>query len=85
MTDIKNPMLLWIKGVLFLGLGILAACMLLLEAPHVKVALLLCVSVWAFCRAYYFAFYVIEHHVDPGFRYRGLFSLACTLTGRRTK
>ncbi len=30
--------------------------------------------VWAFCRAYYFAFYVIEHHVDPGYRFSGLIS-----------
>jgi hypothetical protein len=25
-----------------------------------------------FCRFYYFAFYVIEHYVDPGYRFSGL-------------
>jgi hypothetical protein len=25
-------------------------------------------------RAYYFAFYVIQHYVDPGYRFSGLFS-----------
>jgi hypothetical protein len=33
---------------------------------------LLAMSVWCFCRAYYFAFYVIEHYVDPGFHFSGL-------------
>ena len=35
-------------------------------------ALFLALTIWAFCRAYYFAFYVIEHYVDPGFKYAGL-------------
>jgi hypothetical protein len=25
-----------------------------------------------FCRSYYFAFYVIERYVDPGYRFSGL-------------
>jgi hypothetical protein len=33
------------------------------------------VAIWAFCRAYYFAFYVIERYIDPGFRFAGLSSL----------
>jgi hypothetical protein len=35
----------------------------------------LVVAIWAFCRAYYFAFYVVEHYVDPTYRYSGLLSL----------
>jgi hypothetical protein len=27
---------------------------------------------WGFCRAYYFAVYVIEHYIDPGRKYAGL-------------
>ena len=27
---------------------------------------------WGFCRAYYFAFYVIEKYVDRRFRFSGL-------------
>lgn len=30
------------------------------------------ITIWAFCRAYYFAFYVIEHYVDPHYRFAGL-------------
>jgi hypothetical protein len=37
---------------------------------------LLAIAVWAFCRAYYFAFYVIEHYVDPGYHLSGLGSFA---------
>lgn len=59
MTDITNPKLLWTKGVLFLGLALGAAALLVIEAPSLKVAALLAVSVWASCRAYYFVFGVM--------------------------
>jgi len=75
MTDITNPKLLWAKGALFLLLAIASAALLLLEAASLKVAVLLAVAIWAFCRSYYFAFYVIERYVDPGYRYSGLGSL----------
>jgi hypothetical protein len=44
---------------------------------------LLIIAVWAFCRFYYFAFYVIEHYVDPSYRYSGLASFARYLIRRR--
>jgi hypothetical protein len=34
--------------------------------------MLLAIAIWAFCRAYYFAFYVVEHYADPNFRFAGL-------------
>ena len=74
MTDIKNTKLLWIKGVLFLLIGLVSCVLLLLEAASLKVALLLALAVWAFCRAYYFAFYVIEHYADPSYRFSGVIS-----------
>ncbi|HZL90778.1 MAG TPA: hypothetical protein VFB96_20590 [Pirellulaceae bacterium] len=84
MTDIRSPWLLYAKGVLFLLLGILAAGILLSEHPRWKVAVLLGLSVWGFCRAYYFAFYVIEHYVDPSYKFAGLSSFAWyMLAGRR--
>ena len=72
MADITSPKLLWTKGALFLVLAIAASALLLAEAASLKVAVLLAVAVWGFCRAYYFAFYVIEHYVDPGYRFSGL-------------
>ncbi len=74
MKDLTNPRWIKFKGVLFLFVGIVSSLLLLLELPTLKVALLLALSVWCFCRAYYFAFYVIEHYVDPAFRFSGLFS-----------
>lgn len=76
MEDIKSPRLIWFKGGLFLVLGIGSAALLLIEAPTLSVGLLLAVTVWAFCRAYYFAFYVIERYVDSRYRFSGLVSFA---------
>ncbi len=74
MTDIKSPTLLYLKGGLMLAVGLLAAGLLIAEHPDLKTAVLLAVAVWGFCRAYYFVFYVIEHYIDPGYRYAGLMS-----------
>lgn len=75
MTDITSPKLLWIKGILFVILALIASTMLILEMPSLKVAALLGIAVWAFCRAYYFAFYVVENYIDPSFRFAGLGSV----------
>ena len=82
MNDLKNPKLIWMKGALFLALGVAAATLLLVETPTWRTALLVAVAVWAFCRAYYFAFYVIEHYVDPGYHFSGLWSCAIYLYRR---
>ena len=74
--NITNPRLLKLKGVLFLVLGLFSSGLLLAHAPDWKVALLLAMAVWAFCRFYYFAFYVLEHYADSRFRYAGLCDLA---------
>ena len=75
MGDIRDPRLLWFKGGLFLLLGLLSATLALALFPSVRLAVLLAIAIWAFCRAYYFAFYVIEHYADPSYRYSGLASL----------
>jgi hypothetical protein len=72
MGDLKNPKLIYAKGFLFLLMGFLAAGTLLLLHPDWRAAALLSLAVWSFSRFYYFAFYVIEHYVDPGFRFAGL-------------
>ncbi len=72
MGDIKNPKVIIAKGLLFVFLGRLAGLVLLLRAPGVAYAMLLGVTIWAFCRFYYFAFYVIQNCVDPQFRFAGL-------------
>ena len=74
MADIKNPAIIWTEGFLFLLLGVFASALLVVQAPSVTVVLLLALSIWAFCRFYYFAFYVIEHYIDETYRFSGLLS-----------
>lgn len=76
MKNLTNLKLIKVKGVLFLFLGLLSAALLLLEHPSFHVGVLLTVAVWSFCRFYYFAFYVIEHYVNPDYRFSGLLSFA---------
>jgi hypothetical protein len=72
MGDLTNPRVIKWKGVLFLVAGVLSSLLLLLDAPSLRDAALLLIAIWSFCRFYYFAFYVIEHYVDPSFRFSGL-------------
>ena len=83
MADLKNPKLIFAKGFLFLFIGVAASALVLIEAPSLRVGVLLALAIWGFCRFYYFAFYVIQHYVDPTFRFSGLlaFALYC-LRGR---
>ncbi|MCB1228327.1 MAG: hypothetical protein KDK99_21150 [Verrucomicrobiales bacterium] len=75
MRDLKSSRLMVAKALLFLLMGGMAGGLLLLEAGSWRAAALLGICVWAFCRAYYFAFYVIEHWIDPRFRFSGLGSV----------
>jgi hypothetical protein len=68
--------MLWLKGSLFVLLGLLASVLLIVQLPDIRYAALLALAIWSFCRAYYFAFYVIEHYVDSRFRFSGLINFA---------
>ena len=85
MRDITAPRLLVVKAALFVLLGLVAAAILIAEAPHLSTVLLLAIAVWAFARAYYFAFYVIEHYIDGKYKFAGLWSAVVFLakSGRR--
>ncbi len=74
LRDLTDPRWIKAKGALFLVAGLLAGALLLIEHPSLIDAALIVICVWSFCRAYYFAFYVIEHYVDPGYRFAGLWS-----------
>jgi hypothetical protein len=85
MKDLTNPNWIKLKGVLFLIVGVLSATLLVLEAPSFRVVVLLAISIWCFCRCYYFAFYVIQHYVDPTYRFTGLGSFMVYWFGKRGK
>lgn len=81
--DLQDSRLMYLKGVLFLLLGILAGVGILLESPTLRTAFLLLLTIWAFCRLYYFFFYVIEKYIDPQFKFAGLHSVIIYLLRRR--
>lgn len=74
MKDLADPFWIKLKGLLFLLLGCAAALLVLLDNPKWQTAAFLEVSIWSFCRFYYFAFYVIEKYVDPAYKFSGLMS-----------
>ncbi len=83
MKDLTSATWIKVKGILFLLLGIAAAALVILEHPTWKAAGLLALAIWCFCRFYYFAFYVIEKYVDPGYKFSGLWSFARYLMQKR--
>jgi len=82
-TDLKSKTAIYLKAILFIVIGAITFLLLLAPSFSLQTALLLCLLVWSFCRAYYFAFYVIEHYVDPKFHFAGLFAFAKYLIRRR--
>lgn len=75
MSNITDPKLLWIKGSLFVLLGLIAFVLVALLSGSLSVVVATAIAIWAFCRAYYFAFYVIEHYIDRRYRFAGLTSV----------
>ncbi len=74
LSDIRRHSWMYFKASLMLLAALLASILLLIDHPTVRTAALLAVVIWGFCRAYYFAFYVVERYVDPKFRFSGLTS-----------
>lgn len=82
MKQITSPRLLYIKASLFVVAGLLACAVILIESPSLRLAGLMALAVWCFARAYYFAFYVVEHYVDGRYRFSGLGSFMMYLLRR---
>jgi hypothetical protein len=83
--DLKSANLIIMKGLLFLLIGLMGVLGLLVEHPEWQTAVLAVLSIWGFCRFYYFAFYVIEKYVDPDYKFSSLFAFARYLLGRRKR
>jgi hypothetical protein len=77
--DLQSPWLIHAKGVLFLIAGLMAAGLILLELPSLRIAGLLLITVWAFCRFYYYLFYVLERYLGHKKRFAGVFDALCSL------
>lgn len=76
---------MYLKAGLFVLIGAVSCTLILIERPSLKLAALLALSIWAFCRAYYFVFYVIEHYIDADYKFAGLGSFVRYLIRKRPK
>jgi hypothetical protein len=83
MRDLINPKWMYVKAVLLLVGGALSGFLILLESPSLQNALLLCIAIGCFARAYYFAFYVMQRYVDPAFRFSGIGAFVVYLLRKR--
>lgn len=82
--DLVHPRWIIAKGFLFLVVGGLAVALaFLVPGKGLIFASAYAVSLWAFCRFYFFAFYVITHYVDPAYRFSGLCDFLVWLRRRR--
>jgi len=70
--DIKSKRLLHAKGFLFLILGITAAGAIFIESQNIRTVVLLLITIWAFCRFYYYLFYVLEKYICRDQKYAGI-------------
>jgi uncharacterized MAPEG superfamily protein len=59
--DLKDAKWMYLKAVLFLVAGIIAAAALFAETPTLRTVFLIGVVIWSFCRLYYFMFYVANN------------------------
>jgi hypothetical protein len=82
MRDLQNPRWMYVKAALFIVIGLTASGLIIGANPTVQTSILLILTIWSFCRAYYFAFYVIERYVDGSFKFSGLTSVLAHLWSR---
>lgn len=83
MTDLKNPNWMYAKAGLFLIIGVMTFCLLLLQQELWVRMVLQVLMIWAFARAYYFVFYVIQHYVDHRYRFSGILDFLKYMRGGR--
>ena len=76
LKDIKKVWLLYLKAFLLFLTGFISSILLVLLNFNFKTIVLLLLAIWGFCRAYYFVFYVIQHYVDPNYKFSGLIDFA---------
>ena len=81
--DLKSARLMYLKGFLFLLAGCAASAGIVVECGSARVALLLAIAIWSFCRLYYFLFYVIEKYIDPSFKFAGIIPALQYIFGRQ--
>jgi glucan phosphoethanolaminetransferase (alkaline phosphatase superfamily) len=82
--DIKNPKLIYLKGILFLLILIISANLILITTKSWIISLLLLLVIWSSARFYYFMFYVIERYVDSDYKFGGILHFLRYLISKRS-
>ena len=80
--DLTSTKWIYAKGFLFLLITLISAALIIIQTQRWDIVALLLICLWASCRTYYFAFYVIQHYVDPHYRFSGLFDFTIYLLKR---
>jgi hypothetical protein len=73
-TPELNKKLIYLKGILFLIIGIVGFLYCLLLNFSIFFFFMLVLTIWAWCRLYYFMFYVITKYVDPDYKFSSIFN-----------
>jgi hypothetical protein len=81
--DLQSKRAILAKGFLFLAMGVIAVAIIAMETRSWRVVAMTLLAVWAFCRFYYFMFYVIEKYVDPSFKFASLTDFVIYMLKRR--
>lgn len=84
-SDIKNPNLIYLKGILFLLILIISATLILIKTKNWLIGLLLLLVIWSSARFYYFMFYVIEKYVNSNYKFSGILHFLKYLISERSK
>lgn len=82
--DLTSHRWIYTKGLLLMLICLTSATLILIQAPRWDMLFLLSTCLWAGCRTYYFAFYVIQHYVDADYRFSGLFDFGRYLLRRNS-
>ncbi len=80
--DLTSSKWIYTKGFLLLLISLISATLILIQVPKWDIFALLLICLWASCRSYYFAFYVIQNYVGGIDRFSGLFDFARYLLSR---
>ena len=64
--------LIYLKAVLFLIIGLVGFLYCWLTNFNLIFLVMLLITIWAWCRLYYFCFYVITNYVDDKYKFAGI-------------
>lgn len=83
LRELKNKNWIRAKALGFGGIFLMSLALLIIQENRWWRTGLAVLLAWSSARGYYFLFYVIEHYLDPGFRFTGLWSALLHLARRR--